>query len=132
MKRNLFWFSLCCLAGLIAGIAAAQTPVQVQADIGVNDTVVNWTVPANTYGPLLTLQVTGLANDATLKVEQVIAYSGGIMTNVVTAAAAVDTRLLYPVTGTNPVWLARGDILRFTPSATNGAAKVVMRVGVGK
>lgn len=149
MKRNLFLFSLCCLSGVIGLTAPAQTPVQVQATIGVNDTVVDWTVPSGAYGPLLSLQITGLANAATLKVEHLVAFTGGIFTNAIEATAAADTLLVYPAayvapqtyvtndlvlvtSPVKPIYLARGDKLRFTPSATNGAAKVVMRVGVGK
>lgn len=139
-------FLALCMA-LTAGIMLAQTPVQSQTVIGKFTTTAIWAVPSTAYGPLLTLQPTGMISGATLKVQHVIPFIGGALTNTVTTAGAADTQLAFASAynhSTNstvalviapnvPVWLARGDSLLFTVSATNAVdATIVIRSGISR
>lgn len=134
---------------LTASLAAAQVvPSQSQTTIALDATVATWAVPAAAYGPLLSIQTRGMHSGATLKVEHLIPFTGGVFTNEIEAAAAANALSCYPSAylatqyyATNdviftyappkPVWLGRGDSLLLTLSATNTTATtVVLRTGI--
>lgn len=151
MRKTNMIIAMLAVAGILAAVAPAPAqllPIQAQTAITSGATTVDWAVPAGAYGPLLSLHARGLTNAATLKVEHLVPYTGGIFTNTVEAAAAGDTLLVYPpayvpvqyyVTNNvilassppKPVLLARGDSLRFTVTAANSvSAPIVIRLGI--
>jgi hypothetical protein len=153
LKKRMFLCGLMAVAlvGMVDRAHAQPAPYSDTAVLAIGQTVVDWDVPAATYGPLLSLQALGLTNAATLKVDHLVSYGNGTwVTNAVEAAAAQTTLHVYPAeylapqyyctnttTGTTlvttpvkPVWLVPGDKLRFTASAAHGSAgTVIIRAG---
>lgn len=154
MTKRMFIVGMLAVAviGAVEHARAQAAPYQSVATIAAGETTVNWQAPADTYGPLLSLQAIGLTNGATLKVEHIIPYtSTANITNTVETAAAGATLLVYPpgyiapqsvctnttlgvvitTSPVKPVYLNPGDKLRFTASLTNGptAARIVIRAG---
>lgn len=144
---------LLVIAALCTAPAFAQLqPSAHEVPVVWGDSNTLWPVPALENGCLLSLQVVGVTNAATVAVKHIVPYgSGGAVTNTVETAAANGTLYVYPadyvppVTAyyvTNdviltavsappkPVWLVPGDFLLFTLSATNTAATVLPRIGV--
>jgi hypothetical protein len=144
-----FFAPLLVVAALCTAPAVAQLqPSAHEVPVVWGDADTLWPVPALENGCLLSLQVVGVTNAATVAVKHIIPYgSGGAVTNTVETAAANGTLYVYPadyvpyyvtngviLTTSNlppkPVWLVPGDFLLFTLSATNTAATVLPRVGV--
>jgi cytoskeletal protein RodZ len=150
-KKLSILMALVAVLGIV-GFAQAQTaPYTDKATIAAASLTSTWSSPAATYGPLLSLQGVTLASGATFAVSHLVSYgTDSFITNAVETAASGTALNVYPqgyispqnvctntTTGTvitttpvKPVWLAPGDKLLFTVSATNMVPSyIVIRAG---
>jgi hypothetical protein len=151
-----FIFALMIIAAVFTFAVSAKAqhaPVQYTHEHAMNAVYSEWTVPYAQQGALLSLQMLGITNAATVAVQHIATYaSGKAVTNAVEATAANSTLYVYPsayiapvttyyvtndviLTATStpvkPVWLGAGDRISFVLSATNSAMTAVIKTSKG-
>jgi hypothetical protein len=149
MRKYLIMLAVATCASLAVAQHVPVQYVHTHTNRSVNS---SWTVPARQNGALLSLQMLGITNSATVYVRHISPYSStASVTNAIETAAAVNTRYVYPsayvppvtayyvtnnviLTATStpvkPFWLSAGDKLHFPLSSTTSPMTVLINTSL--